>query len=282
MDNGTLYIKVRGRLGNQLFQIMNVYSLSKKFNKSMKIIYRYDYNRFPDKQEYSILLNKLKSKFGNDVFITELPKIYTEINDPMTFEIMPDEVLSKKFIARNVIITHYLETYYYLDNKLIHDFLKIPNDVKKHISQKYGDLSSSVAISVRRGDYLKYKRKFISPTYKWYSDAYKKFFKYKDVLISSDDIKWCKDNLKFEECKSVKYVERETAESAMYALSLCQGGFIGSNSTFSWWSAWLGDNNTHSIVFPEKRWGPQYAAKQEENYIPDNWIKFRLNDDYEK
>lgn len=261
---------------------MNTYSLSKKFNKELKIIYDNNPISPKYKKEYSILLNKLKTKFGNDVFVTELPKIYTRLDDPMTYKIMSDVFLANKFKSQNVIIKHYLESYHYIDNDLIRDFMQIPPDVKNHITKKYGDLTNTVAISVRRGNYLQYLYKFISPTYKWYIDAYNEFFKGKNVLISSDDIDWCKDNLKFEKCESVKYIEGETAEIAMYALSLCQGGFIGSNSTFSWWSAWLGDNNTHSIVFPEKRWAPQYAAKREENYIPDNWTKFRLNDDYEK
>lgn len=261
---------------------MNTYSLSKKFNKDLKIIYNYDSNKFPDKQEYSILLNKLKTRFGNDVFVTELPKIYTRLDDPMTYEIMSDDFLINKFKGKNVIITHYLESYHYLDEELIRDFLKIPDNIKEYITKKYGDLSSTVAVSVRRGNYLKYLYKFIVPTDKWFIDAYDNFFEGKNVLISSDDIKWCKQNLKFKNAESVKYIENETAETALYALSMCKDGYIGSNSTFSWWGAWLGDDNNHPIIFPEKRWGYKVANKRQENYIPDNWIKFRLNDDYEK
>ena len=98
-----------------------------------------------------------------------------------------------------------------------------------------------------------------------------KFFD-KDVVkvFISDDIEWCKETFKdltntffFDPPFDIKpYVD-------MCAISLCDGAII-SNSSYSWWGAWLiGD---HANVIAPKIWfGHRLTHYNTKDLIPNRW-----------
>ena len=53
-------------------------------------------------------------------------------------------------------------------------------------------------------------------------------------------------------------------------ISLCDNIII-SNSTFSWWGAYLSEKNTN-VIYPTKWFGPYYKNNKLEDLILDNWI----------
>lgn len=70
-------------------------------------------------------------------------------------------------------------------------------------------------------------------------------------FVFSDDIQWVKDNIKTD--KDLVFVDKNnTAPDDMQLLSSCKH-FIMSNSTFSWWSAFL-SKNENKIVMAPKYW----------------------------
>jgi len=76
------------------------------------------------------------------------------------------------------------------------------------------------------------------------------------IYILSDNIEYCKEQLKFEIWKSTKKIKifDELDElKCMYLMSLCNGGGILSASTFSWWGAMFGanDNPNSVILYPD-------------------------------
>jgi hypothetical protein len=66
-------------------------------------------------------------------------------------------------------------------------------------------------------------------------------------FIFSDDIEWCKKNLKVE--GSLTFVEHNSNDeiSELWLMSQCKH-FIIANSTFSWWGASLSVNPTKNII----------------------------------
>ena len=55
-------------------------------------------------------------------------------------------------------------------------------------------------------------------------------------------------------------------------MQLCDHNII-SNSSFSWWAAWLNNNPQKRIISPKvKNWfGPYYAHYNMNDLIPDLW-----------
>lgn len=57
----------------------------------------------------------------------------------------------------------------------------------------------------------------------------------------------------------------------MYIMSMCKHNIIA-NSTFSWWGAWLNNNENKIVIAPSIWFG---VAKQlnTKDIIPNGWIK---------
>lgn len=274
MAKKTIYSTTGGRLGNQLFEIIGGYSIATKYGCDYKVKYEYNPNSYPDRQTYSTFINNLKRECGDDVFVETIPPCSYVIQDERSFNVMPQSFFDEVISGNDTIkISHLLQSEEYLNRELAHKVLDPSNETIEYITGKYGNLYNTVALSVRRGDYLHLKHIFVIPSERWYMDVYEKYFNWKDVLISSDDIDWCKRTLRFPKDVKVQYVV-ENAETALSCMQMCWGGFIGSNSTFSWWGAYLGDNGTHEIVFPDTWFKPSYNKN---NILCHNWTREPLN-----
>ena len=58
----------------------------------------------------------------------------------------------------------------------------------------------------------------------------------------------------------------------LYDLILCDHNII-SNSTFSWWAAWL-NKNPEKVIFGPKRWfGEGYKHFDTKDVLPSSWNK---------
>ena len=96
-----------------------------------------------------------------------------------------------------------------------------------------------------------------------------------NLLIFSDDMDYCR--LHFAGLKNVKFAEGDAIEQ-LCAMSLCDH-FIISNSTFSWWGAYLGEKDHTKIIRPLKALdGPLAKKSDEKDFYPRRWIMF----DHEK
>ena len=134
---------------------------------------------------------------------------------------------------------------------------------------------NSVAIHVRRGDYL-------SSYYKdWYchlheTDYYQKAIEYvKDIYddctfyVFSDDIEWCKDNLAIDNASFIDWNKGDDCIFDMYLMSQTKVNIIA-NSTFSFWGAYLNRNSKLSI-YPLK-WYAEGFHMENPDIFPDDWI----------
>lgn len=133
----------------------------------------------------------------------------------------------------------------YFQNRLYLNGIQ-PLVLKQHSSfDKYSDY---IGIHVRRGDYLA-----MNDIYNVLSSDY--FFKnalslinktYKPkVVVCSDDIDWCKSNLKID---GIPIVFSQNDEITDFNILAGCRKLIMSNSTFSWWCAQFG--NKTDVIFP--------------------------------
>ena len=69
------------------------------------------------------------------------------------------------------------------------------------------------------------------------------------ILIFSDDIQWCKQNIKLDNCIYITSDIFDDYEQ-LYLMSLCDDNII-SNSSFSWWGSYLNNNINKKIIAPK-------------------------------
>lgn len=153
---------------------------------------------------------------------------------------------------------------------------------QKMIAQIQQD--NSVCLHIRRGDYLNPRWKNLQVcTFEYYNNAINEILdKVQNPVFyvfsnTHDDLEWIRDNYHFHdktanrEIKLV-YVDLSNPDYEELRLMYNCKHFIISNSTFSWWGAWLSDNK-NKIVCAPTRWN--LAVENDGNiYVPD-WLKIK-------
>lgn len=243
----------RGRLGNHLFQIASTIGMALK--------YGHDFT-FP---EWSY----------NKYFENPLP---TGGN----FEAWPVNETSFSFIderrlldrAENFDIDGWRQSErywqgqeWYVRNQFIFKTelqQKVRKTFKKALSRP------CIAISVRRGDFVG------NPNYAQIPVRYYLLglletipdWRNYNVILFSDDMAYCR--VQFEGIPGVHFADGIDIEQ-LCLMTLCQH-FVISNSTFSWWGAWLGEKEGSIVVRPPMNFAGDMARRNsEEDYWPARW-----------
>jgi hypothetical protein len=86
-------------------------------------------------------------------------------------------------------------------------------------------------------------------------------------FVVSDDLLWCKENIHLPNCTFVDYNEWK----GLWVMSLCHH-FIISNSTYSWWAAYLSRHENKIVVAPDTWFGPDCHDDPQDIYC-EGWIK---------
>jgi hypothetical protein len=138
------------------------------------------------------------------------------------------------------------------------------------IYKKFPNLKKekTVSIHIRRGDYLTINT--ILPTIdKTYIDeCLNQIGNYDQIFIFSDDIDWAKENLNYD--KSIIVENLEDYED-LWLISLCKINIM-SNSSFSWWGAFLNKNkNKNKKVFAPSIWFGPSGEKNYSDIYEDYW-----------
>ncbi|MGV7221760.1 MAG: alpha-1,2-fucosyltransferase [Nitrospinales bacterium] len=241
-----------GRLGNQLFQVAGTIGFAKKYGADY-IFRKWYYNKFLENPIPTSLFVKLRhwENYKPHAKGSKIPLDKTNVTLHAWF------MSEKNFKHCEKDIRHYftLKTHW-LD----------------YVKNKYPQLNGNTcAIHVRRGDKLELIDKYPLQPLSYYEDAAKILYgeNLKDInfVICSDDIEWCIENFKF---PLMTFVKNENDIIDMFIMSMCRDNII-SNSTFSWWSAWL-NQNPNRVVTPMHWFTPNDYRTGEKLYV-DNWIR---------
>lgn len=284
-----IYTRIRGGLGNQLFQ----YSVARSLADHLNVPLGLDTREFNGKSPYEMSLNQfniraelnpnslIKHKSnGKIAYVLDhlrgnQKKVYKE----------PFLMFDKKLLLRGdeTYLKGYWQTEkYFIKNKknIFKDLslLKRPNKQNSLILQKI-QKTKSVSLHIRRGDYISNK------TYnaahglcdlEYYTNAVNhlinKIGKDLKVFAFSDDPDWVFKNLKLP--IDISFINNNSSSNSFEDLRLmlnCDHNIIA-NSSFSWWGAWL-NQNPNKIVIAPKRW---YSSKKMENpdIVPLKWLRF--------
>lgn len=142
-------------------------------------------------------------------------------------------------------------------------------------------IGSSVAVHVRRGDYVSLPaaaRFHGTLPISYYQKAARRVIDQESQplwVVFSDDVQWCRDALKFPQGE-VLFVDHNQGADAwqdLYLMSLCKHHIIA-NSSFSWWGAWLSEQRGYAnqMIHAPTHWfnrGDPYARFR----IPQRWAR---------
>ncbi|MGK6351976.1 alpha-1,2-fucosyltransferase [Parapedobacter sp. DT-150] len=114
--------------------------------------------------------------------------------------------------------------------------------------------NASVAVHVRRGDYLTdpYLGGICTDAYyRQAIDYMKQHITTPLFVFFSNDIQWCRENFRHLDAVFVDWNTGKNSFRDMQLMSLCQH-YIIANSSFSWWGAWLNHSPSKIVVSPAK------------------------------
>jgi len=249
----TLFVRIHGGLGNQMFQVSAGSALAQKNNMNFFIVNSSVLKQtFTHIDDNNYLLNTVFANF-NKIDLTHI-----NLSQVVNYKEKEEECFIYNPPAPfgdDVFINGYFQNEkYFLSIKpdLINMFKQ--NEVySKFVQSKHAEMAkNSYFIHVRRGDYLK------SDLYAFDADKYYKIAiqhvlsvtPNAHFIIVSDDIEYCKNYAMFNQIKKT-FLDLPVLET-LYLMSLCEKGGICANSTFSWWGSYLNENPQKVVIFPEK------------------------------
>jgi len=231
--------KLNGGLGNQMFQVAAAESLA----IDNKTYIAFDLHNEVVMQGNSAYYYK-KNIFNK---LDELPNNWI----PNTIFSEQSPTYSPIPFSDNMAIAGYFQSEkYFINNKEYIIDLFSHDETIKRLAKKYNNiLSNSVSVHIRRGDYVEIGNArdleyFYRALNRLWSIAY-----LKNILIFSDDIKWCKENFGYTAYDNIHYIEGQEDYEDMYLMSLCNHN-ITDMSSFSWWSAYLNKNPFKRVFMP--------------------------------
>jgi hypothetical protein len=282
--------KIHGGLGNQMFQ----YAIAKSIAKNRGDVFKLDTNFFLKQslREYELsflnvdenIAGKLEIKVvaGNVSFFNKiLNKIGIKTKKPKSYYKEKEKTIYDGAVF-NYSSDIYLDGYwqnerYFKDIKeeIVKDFsLKAPLSLQAKKHRQEIELSNSISLHVRRGDYISnihtnnvhgtcdveyYKKAIDKITQKVPNSIF---------YIFSDDIQWCKKTFDFIDNK----VFVDDTQSALEDLELmknCKHHIIA-NSSFSWWGAWLNQSKDKIVISP-KNWMRHNPKGYK--WVPEEWLQ---------
>jgi len=287
-------VKLNGGLGNQMFQYAAARYVAQQKNQKLIIdstflkyypIHQsntrrdYELNHFnvsaqvlDHKNKYVLLLLSNKLVFKLVEIIKKLYKNIIIINENNFF--------ASKALEKNYILEGYFQNEVYFKDiaATIHDEFSLKNDLDPQ-NAKLAQImvnENSVSLHVRRGDYTNVNNSTV------YHICTKEYFlsaidyviqriQNPTFYIFSDDMDWVKANIILD--YPFTYITHNTGASSyidLVLMSKCKHNII-SNSTFSWWGAWLNRNNSKVVVAP-KFWFKN--SKENDDFtLPSDWAR---------
>jgi len=169
--------------------------------------------------------------------------------------------------------------FWHLKKQLVEEFNFPALDLKNEaVKQSILNTPNAVSLHIRRGDYLSSINKdaFTSVNLNYYRKAIDRLkeklnIKTLNTFIFTDDADWVRDNLNFDDIE-LNLIEGNVAEHSwkdMCLMTCCQHHVIA-NSSFSWWGAWLSENDGFNIA-PRHWYKPFTKHYAINDIVPKAW-----------
>jgi hypothetical protein len=293
-------VQLNGGLGNQMFQYACGRSLAYKNNTDLVF----------DLSRINLKTNKIgitKRSFQLDIFqlgVREVTNMERKKIKPLLYRminIISIKILSKGIqtpiyfierkigynnkienIRKNCFLSGYWqsEKYFKYAESLIRDEFTFPKYLNSENTFYLNKIkhTNSISLHIRRTDFVNNESHDVHGicTIDYYLKAVYHISSLVEnpvYYIFSDEIEWAKKNLKL--LYETYYITGNSGDSSyidMLLMSNCKHNIIA-NSSFSWWGAWLNQNQNNIIIAPKNWFLNKKLNDQTGDLIPDSWIR---------
>jgi hypothetical protein len=279
-----IVLKLKGGLGNQLFQYAAAKQLSIVHNMPLLI----DLTFFESASEKHTYRKYELDKFNIEVQIAsqgESKKINSNILSKLRLNKISEKNYWFKIYLVKILSFGFVrgywqsEKYFSKIKKLILQDFVFKTDLEDNFNEIKDKISktNSVSIHFRRGDYVsneKINKHHGTASLSYYYEAIRlmnNMVKDACFFVFSDDLEWVKAN--FVVSFPVFYIEKSDEEnhSDFQLMSLCKHNIIA-NSTYSWWAAWLNRNPNKRVIAPLKWYNDRKMQRSIKERIPSSWL----------
>lgn len=289
-----IIIRLKGGMGNQMFQYAFGRNLSGILNCPMKL-------------DLSALLDRSKKDFVHRDFDLHIFNIREDF-------LQPPNLLRKLYQPKSSLVTrwvknrvtkgrkHWKEPHFHVQQAVLAQptvdtvyegwwqspvyFADIADQIRNEFTLKGEALTASlpllhkikgtnaVCLNVRRTDFLKVAT--LNTTNRDY------FFRAVDYMaeriehpvffVFSDDMDWCEQHLQFpHETVFVRHDHKGEKFGNYHRLMRACKHFIIPNSSFAWWAVWLNDNPDKIVIAPQNWFNdPEIDTS---DLVPKDWIR---------
>lgn len=249
-----IYVLLEGNLGNAMFEIAAAVSLTDEVVLCLKYPSQWDMIR---KYEHTI--------FKGFKIVEGCPPHVKQYKESV-FSYSPIPYRQ----GEDLLLDGFFQSEKYFVPEKVRQCFSVPESIERTIREQFGELLSQgvTSIHVRRGDYLKipHRHPFCGETY--YRDAIRRIGEDRPFLFVSDDIPWCKRHFKGD---NYHFAEGTSPLVDLYLQSQCKNNII-SNSSFSWWGAWLNVNPGKVVIAPSLWFGLGYRHLDTKDILPEGTV----------
>ena len=255
-----------GRLGNSMFQIAMSIAYARKYG------YQWAVQAIPHNNESAIhrVYPNLPKTNDRGIRYQEHPAKYCTQHEShydlchFDYHHIPD-------VGPDVYFVGFWQSYKYFEH--------CKEEIQKVFALPHVEgYEEYVSIHVRRGDYVQHSGSFPPITDEYLQKSIEIIWDEvgkENFMVFSDDSEWCKQwalkNSRF----NIIVSEGRNELQDLSLMASC-GHHIIANSSFSWWSAYLGHNPDRIVISPSAQtwFGPTSGVKKPVvDLIPSNWIQ---------
>lgn len=264
-----IYSNLKGGLGNMLFQIAATISIATDNNQPYSFP-----NLYAQLNYLNLEINYNPSLNHSNEYLSLFKNFSVEYsNNNIKVLSFPFEYVTPPKINGDTILDGFFqsEKYFSHNRSAVLDFLDFTSlNTNPEVERLLSKDKRYTSLHVRRGDYVSLVTFYHQLSDEYYDSAIELLKdKTDEFLIFSDDIEWCKE--RFKNIKNARFIDNQKDYVELYMMSLCDNNIIA-NSSFSWWGAWL-NNNENKIVVGPSIWFGSSISHSSGDVIPEKWIK---------
>jgi len=280
VSGGSVTVRLKGGLGNQLFQYATARALSMETGRQLLVDVGW-FNRKKKQRGFrldsflmtpelvslkksDLQLLKIRKKIGAGVFkgfSASKPAYITEPKD-LSYQRFDNE------LPEHVLLEGYWQSQKYFESirSTLLSELQPGTDIDS--STLFNPEPHTVAVHIRRGDYLQSANSHVVTT-RYITDAMELFDDNTRFLFFSDDIQWCTEQFGSDR---IAFSSQPTDVMDLLQMARCQHNIIA-NSSFSWWGAWLNTNKNQRVIAPQP-WTE--SGNTHRDILPAHWERLPI------